>query len=165
MIEAELGLLEVQVEHMPLNTLHLGQAQFGIGPERFDAVDVGQIVGELIAGMVHPQVLGVPNVHQSVIAAPAIAVDDAIERHLATDHLLQRGFAGIGHDFGDNPAIAFEQAEDDGLAPCATPALTAYTAWAKVGFVHFDLASQVAVPFARFGQTPAQLDVDVVDGA
>lgn len=83
---------------MSLNALHFGQTQLGIGPERFDAIDVGQIVGELVAGMVHPQVLDVPNVHQPVIAAPAIAVDDAIERDLATDHLLQRGFAGIGHD-------------------------------------------------------------------
>ena len=40
--------------------------------------------------------------------------------HLAPNNGLQRGFGGIGDDFGINAVATFEQAKDDGFAIRAT---------------------------------------------
>ena len=165
MVEPEFGFLQMQVEHMSLDALHLGQTQLGVGPEGFDAVDVGLVVGEFVAAMIDSKVFGVTDVYQAVIAAPAIAVDDAVQRHLAANDLLQRGFPGIRYDLGDDPAVALEQAEDDGLATCTAPSFAAHAARAEIGFVHFDLAAQIAVPFTFLRKAVAQFDVDGVDRA
>lgn len=163
LVEAELGFLEVQVKHMALDAFHLGQTQLGVSPERLDTIDVRLRVGELVTAVIHAQMLGVADIDEAVIAAPAIAVDDAVQRYLAPNNLLQRGFPGVGHDLGGDPAVALEQAKDDGLAACTAPALATHATRAEVGLVHFDLTRPGAVPSAFQGQTLAQLDVDAVD--
>jgi len=72
---------------------------------------------ELVVAVINPEMLVKTDVYQPVVAAPAIGVDDAVvDVGLAPDDGLQRGLGGVGDNFGVDAAVAFEQAEDDGLA-------------------------------------------------
>lgn len=104
--------------------------------------------------------VGVARVHQPVIAAPAVTMDDAIQCHFTPDSLLQRGFLDIRDNLCGHPSVALVQAKHDGLAPCAPSALAANTARPKVGFVYFHLPRPRAVFFTLDSDTLTQLDVD-----
>lgn len=60
------------------------------------------------------------NVDKSVVASPAIGVDDAVEADLSPDNLLQRGLRTIGDYFSVYAAIAFEDAKDGGFSVSAS---------------------------------------------
>ncbi len=57
MVEAELGVLEVQLELIPSHTMELLPPVLGVAPEGLDAVDVSGASGELIVAMIEPKVL------------------------------------------------------------------------------------------------------------
>ena len=162
-VEAELGLLEVQVERMTRHALELREPVLGEGPEALDAVDVRPAVGELVLAVVDAQVPGVADVDQAVVAGPAVGVDDGLEAHLAPDRLAQRGFLHVGDDLGVDLAGALEHAEDDRLAPGAAAAFALDPAWAEVRLVDLDFPPEGALGFAVRGDASAELEVDVVD--
>lgn len=76
MVEAELGLLEVQVEGMVGDPVELRQPPLGEAREALDAVDVAASPSELVAAVLDPQVLLIADVHQPVVPRPAIGMDD-----------------------------------------------------------------------------------------
>lgn len=57
MVEAKLGLLEMQLELVTLHAMKLRQSMFGIAPERLDAVDVPGAFDELVVAVIDPKVL------------------------------------------------------------------------------------------------------------
>ena len=57
------------------NALKLRQTHLSQPPEAFDAVDMGWAIDELVPGMIYP-IMTIAYIDQSVIAAPAIGVDD-----------------------------------------------------------------------------------------
>src|SRR5690606_18693727 len=138
MVEAELGLLQVQVEGVPGHAVELGQAVLGVAPEALDAVDVAASAGELVLAVVDAEVFGVADVDQAVVAGPAVGVDDALEADAAADRLPQRLFLHVGDDLGVDAVAPLEHAEDDGLAPGAPAPLAADASGAEVGLIDFD---------------------------
>ena len=122
-IEAELGLLEMQRELVVSHAMKLRQPMFGIAPERLDAVDVSAALDEFIVAVIDPKVLSQAQINQPIVTSPAIGMDDAVGVHFAADDGLQRGFGGIGDDFDIDTIPPPPQAKDDGFATCATPAL------------------------------------------
>ena len=64
------------------------QARFGIPPETFISVDVITAFGKFILAMIYPEMLTVTNINQTIIATPAVRVDDAFELHSAADNRL-----------------------------------------------------------------------------
>ncbi len=84
---------------------------------------------------------------------------------LAPDNLLQRCFAGIGHDLGIGTAIAFEEAEHDGFAQSTPSALAAHPAWVEVRFVGLNLAVKRRNSGALFSQVATQSKANVIDRA
>jgi hypothetical protein len=64
-------------------------------------------------------VLGVADIDQPLIASPTVTVDDAVNRDMTLNNLLQRGFSGVWDNLGIAPAIAPEDAEDDGFRSSA----------------------------------------------
>ncbi len=75
MVEAPLGFLEVEVECVSGHTHELYEPHLGHAPEALDAIDVNRAAGELIAGMVDPEVT-IAEIDEAVVAAPSIGVDD-----------------------------------------------------------------------------------------
>jgi hypothetical protein len=107
MVKTEFGLLEVQRKGLRWDAFELGQTEFGIGPEGLDSIDMAVTSGEFIFSMMDSKVLGVSDIHQALIASPTVTVDDAIDRDMAPNNLLQRGFSGIRDNLRIDPAIAF----------------------------------------------------------
>jgi len=101
MVEPELTLFQVQVD-----VVELRKSSFGKTPEGFDSARV------MLSSVK-------PDIHQSIVTTPTVGVYDAVDVSLAPDDGLQCGFGGVGDDFAANAIVAFEQAENDGLAICA----------------------------------------------
>ena len=103
------------------DAVELGEPSFGEAPEGLDAVDMHTVaLGEFMLAVVDPQMLVVADIDESVVAAPAVGVDDAFQRHLALDDGLQRGFFAIRHDLGIHPAMPLEDAKHRLLERAAT---------------------------------------------
>jgi hypothetical protein len=117
MVKTEVSLLEVQRKGLCWDAFQLGQAQFGVGPEGLDSVIMAVSSSELVFSVMDPEVLGVADIDQALIASPAITMNDTFDRDMVADNLLQRGFSRIWDDFCVEPAIAFEDTEDTSYAP------------------------------------------------
>ena len=165
MVKTEFGLLEVQRKGLRWDTFELSQTQFGVGPEGLDTVDVAVASSKLVFSMMDSEVLGVANINQALVAPPTITVDDAVDRDMAPNNLLQRGFSGIRDNLGVDPTIPLEDTEDDGFRSSAATPFTPNSPRPEVGFVDFDLSSEGAVEGTFIGQASTDFLVDCVDRA
>ena len=120
-------------------------------PEALDAVDVCRASRELIAPVVNPEVLRVADIDEPVVAAPAVGVDDRVERHPTADYGQKRALPAVRHDLGVDAAVSFEDAEDDGLARGSAPTLAPHAPGAEVRLIHLDLAAEGRLTLALFG--------------
>jgi len=119
--------------------------------------------GELVVTVVDPEMLVKSDVHQPIVAAPAVCVDDAVDVSFAPDNGLQRGFGCVGDDFRVDAIAAFEQTEDDGLAIGSTPAFATYPSSTEVGLVGFQFSGQRRTLKAPLVHAASDTQVDVVD--
>ena len=81
-VEAELALLQVQIEGGLGHPVELGQASFGEAPEALDAVDVVVALGEMIAAVANASVLGIAQVDQAVVAGQTVGEDFALQANM-----------------------------------------------------------------------------------
>ena len=81
---SELAFFQMQVKRLFVHPSEPGQPIFGKSPETFNTINMGMAIDEFIAAMIHAQMLGVAQIDQSVIAPPAIRMDDRIQIHLST---------------------------------------------------------------------------------
>lgn len=163
MVEAELALLEVQLERLLRQPVELGEASLGEAPEAFDAVDVVGAVGPMIVAVADAQVAGIAQVDEAVVAGQAIRQDRAVQCDTPTDHGLEGDGAAVGHDLGIDAVAAFEHAEDDGLLVGPSAAFATHALRAKERFVDFDLAAERRLPLAVFGDAAPDEQEDPVD--
>ena len=122
LIKPILALFQVQVELLRGDAVKLMQPTLGITPEALDAINVCRAAHELISPVVDPQVLRVTNIYKAVVTAPPVRVDDRFEGYATANNSLQSNLLSVGHDLRIDLALALEEAEDDGLARCATTA-------------------------------------------
>ena len=151
MVETELGFFEMEVEGMFWDAVELEQAAFGEAPEAFDSVDVVRSADELVLSVADPEVLVEAEINQSVVASPAIGMEDGFEPNSAADDRLQSGFGRVRHDLGIDLVPSFEQTEDDGLAAGSSSSFAAHTARAEVRLVGFDFALERRAALTGFG--------------
>ena len=52
-------------------------ARLGKGPKAFNAINMRVFIGKFVAAMLHSKVRLVPQVYQTIVAAPAVRVNDA----------------------------------------------------------------------------------------
>jgi hypothetical protein len=139
-IEPILALLQVQVEGPTGDSVELLQSSLGEAPEALNAVDVMCAAHELVLPMMNSEVLGITNIDQTVLATPPIRVDNRFGSHATANNGLKCGFLAVRHNPGINAAVAFEDAEDDGLATGSTASLAPDSTSAKVAFIYFNFA-------------------------
>src|SRR5262245_20978826 len=96
--------------------------------------------GELILAMVNAKGCRKADIHQSVVATPAIRVKHRIEADAPANHRLERGFFAVRDDFGVHLVVAFQQPEDDGFTRCPATAFAAPAARPEVTLIDFDIA-------------------------
>ena len=131
MIEAELGLLQVQIKRSAGHTVELRQAPLGVAPEAFNAIDMHRAAGELVGAVADAKVFVKAYVHQAVVAAPAIGVDNAGNVGLAPDDGLQSALGGIWHDLCVNTVSTLEQPEHHGFCGQRHGHASRARAWAR----------------------------------
>ena len=130
----------MQVEGASRDAVELLEPALTVAPEAFDPVDVVRATNKLIFAMMNSEVLRVSDINQAIVTAPAVRVDDGVERDAPANNGLQSRLFAVGHDLRVNAAISLEDAEDDSLAGSAAPAFAANTTRAEVRLIHFDLA-------------------------
>lgn len=146
------------------DSIELLQATFREAPEALNAIDMCCVADKLVLAMIDSQMFAITDIHQAVIAAPAITIDDGIKAHATTNNGLQGGLFAIGDDFCINAAITFEDAEDDSFATGSTTALAAHSARSKIRFINFDLASgEGRGSLAGLCQALSDFQIDRVD--
>lgn len=164
-IEAPLTFFEMQIKSMRRHTIELLQSSFGKARKALDAIDVAAAKGKLIGSMLDPKMLGIANVHQAVVTAPTVAVNDSLRRHAPAYNGLQRGFFAVRHDFGVDLAASFQEAKHRCFARRAPTSLTSHATSAKVGFVHFNFAAcERRFLLAGLSQAHADFKVNAVHG-
>ena len=130
MIVTKFRFLEMQIKSRRVHASELGKPDLGDAPEAFDAIDMRMPSGKLISAVIDTEV-PVADIHQAVIASPAVGVDDGLRSDLAPDNGLQRGFLAIWHDLGIDMAVAFVDAEHGGLAIRSPTTLALHSARAE----------------------------------
>ena len=70
MIKSTFSFFEMVMEPMFLNAFHLAQPQFGLGPERFDTVDMRRVIRKFMAAMFYSKMLGITDIDEAMITAP-----------------------------------------------------------------------------------------------
>ena len=104
-------------------------------------------------------------VHQAVVAAPAIGVDNAGNVGLAPDDGLQSALGGIWHDLCVNTVSTLEQPEHHGFAASATATQAAHAPGPEVRLISFQLSNKRGARFAVLGHASAHAQVNRVDRA
>ena len=69
-----------------------GEPSLGNGPKAFYSIDMGMLVGKLIAAMLNTKVLPIAQIYQAIVATLAIKVNSAFMLHTATNYSLEGGF-------------------------------------------------------------------------
>lgn len=90
----------MQVKGGRRESIELHEPGLGKGPKGFDAVNMVPSPGELVLAMMDAIMLFVTQVHQAVVASPAVGVNHALGVHLAPDDGLQSGLGAILYDLG-----------------------------------------------------------------
>lgn len=134
------------------------QPVLGVAPEALDAVDAVARVApldELVLPVAHPVMALVAPVHQVVVGREPVGAHDGALGHLAVDDLHQRPARDVRDDLRVDLAAAFEQAEDDRLAP--------HPPRAEAALVGLDLAVEGALGLAGLGDPGPQHAVVAVN--
>lgn len=77
MIKPPLTLFQVEIERLFVDTPESMQSHFSEAPECLDAIDVRPATNELALAVMYSVILFKTYVDKTIIAPPAIAVDDA----------------------------------------------------------------------------------------
>ena len=106
----------MQIESACGDSVELLKSPPGITPEALNAVDMVRASGELVCSMLDSKVLRVADINQTVVAAPAITVDDRLGCDPTATNGLYSSFPTVGHNLCIDLAVALQEAKDDGLA-------------------------------------------------
>jgi hypothetical protein len=102
---------------------------------------------KFVVAVVHPKMPGVADIDQAVVTPPAIAVNDAFNRHLAQDSRLQSQPLTVWDDLRVHAAFALKDTKHRLLQrPTATLELALAAALplgAEVTFINLNTADQL----------------------
>ena len=134
-IEAEPGFFQMRVKRMLRYPIESYRAMLGIAPKKFNAVNMLRAVDNLIASMMPPEMFGKTHVNLSLITAPTVGIDDALDADTASNGFLQRCFGSIGNNPGINLVHTFQNVQNDVFPTRITSAFTSNTFCTVIGFV------------------------------
>ena len=89
MIKPKFTLLQVEIKRILAHSTEANKTCFSKGPETLDTIDVRVSIGKFILAMLYPEMLLIPQVHQTIISAPAIRMDNAFKVYTASDYALE----------------------------------------------------------------------------
>src|SRR5215213_3780460 len=164
MIKTIFTFFQMQIESSGRDAVKLLQASFSIRPKTFYPVNVNVSNGKHIVRMIDSQMLAVTDINQSVITAPAIGMNHAVERNLAANNGLQRFLLHVRHNLGVNLPVAFIDTKDNCFARCSATTLAAHSSSTKIRFVNFDFASRERrSAFCLFSNALTDFQINSID--
>ena len=164
MIKTKFAFFQMQVKLIVANAVELLHSAFGKAPEAFDAVNMDTAIGKLVAGMIDAKMFLKTDINQSVIAAPFVRMNNNIGGNAAANNGLQSAFLAVGHNLGINPAVAFENAEDDRFARSTATTFATHPSGSEIRFIDFDLSgSNRSLARRFFGKSMAYFLKDRVN--
>jgi hypothetical protein len=134
------------------------------GPEAFDAVDMHRADRKLIRAMVDTKMLSETDIDKAVVTTPSVGVNSHFEADFTAYYGLQRPLLTVRNDLGIDPAVPFENAEDDGLAASSPAAFPANPPRTEIRFVdlYFTRVDR-SVPGTFFDESNTDLLKDQVN--
>ena len=123
-----------------MNPTESEQLGFDEPPEALHPIHMDSTSDKFIPAMSDSEMLAIAHIDQTVIPAPAIRVDDTVQRDLAANNCLQRGVPAVGNKFRVDLPMALENAKDDRFAGRSSASFSFHAARPKVRFLDFDLA-------------------------
>src|SRR5262245_33424078 len=124
MVESKFAFFEMQKEVFAANATALRQTRFRRTPEALNAIDVDAAAPHKdTVAMFDAEMFPIAEVHQPVVADPAIGMNDAGQGDATANNAPQGGLFRVGDDLGIDAALAFEDAKHDRFAPAPRPRL------------------------------------------
>ncbi len=134
---------------------------FSITPERLDAIDMLRAARKLFAAVNNSEVLGIANINESVIATPAVTMDNGFRRDPTANNGLQSCLFAVRDDLRIDLAITLQDTKNNRLATRSATALTTHTTSTKVRLANFYFTDRERRrTFAIFGNAAAELEKD-----
>ncbi len=88
MIESPFAFFQMKIKGLFVNAFKSMKPDFGEAPECFNAVDMRLPSNEFALAMMHSEMFLVADINKSVVASPAITMNDAANIHFASDNGL-----------------------------------------------------------------------------
>lgn len=82
----------MEIEGMLMKAPEADESSFGKGPKAFYSIDMGVPVSKFVVAMLNSKVLLIAQIYQTIVATPAIRVNNAFKLHPATNYSLESGF-------------------------------------------------------------------------
>lgn len=155
MIEPKLALLQVQVERVWVHATAFGEPRLGITPEPFDPVDMAAGSHKFSNSVIDSQMLSITQVDKSIVGAPPVAVNDAIQADFASYDALEGISGHIWNNLGIDFSITLVDAEYDRFATSTSSANAFGPPSSEVGLVDFDVSGKRGLVLAVFGDSSA----------
>lgn len=92
MIKPKFAFSQMEIEGVLMKAPEADKAGFGKGPKTFYSIDMGMLIGKLVVAMFNAKVLLIAQIHQAVVATPAIRMNNAFKLHMATNYSLESRF-------------------------------------------------------------------------
>ena len=100
MVKAILSFFKVQLEGPTGKTFELSQSKFSKSPKRFNPVNVGVSLGELVVAVIDTVMLLIAQIHETVVSAPPVRIKDAVKSNSPLNHRMQSGSRDVAHNLG-----------------------------------------------------------------
>lgn len=150
MVEAPLAFFQVQPEGVLRHAAELGESS----------------LGEAVLAVANAKMLSIAHVHQSIVAAPAVRMNDLRQPDAAANNGLKCAVSRVWDDLGVDSALLFEDTEDNRLVSSSSTALPRTRPRAEVALVHLHVSTAgEGSTLTSLGQTTTDLEVNVIGGA
>src|SRR5699024_295267 len=154
MIKPKFCFLQIIIKFLFGYAIKLGQPALGEAPKRFNPINMSVAAPEFIVAMVDTIMLVVPNIYQSIIAPPSIAVNTAVETYFTAYDGLKCLFSRIRDNLSIDFPFSFENTKNNRFATGSTTSFARNSLGAKVRFIDLNRSFKwpgLLTPVSNFG--------------
>jgi len=150
MIESKFTSFEVQVERSFMDPPETDKPSFRAPQEAFNPVHMRSPPDKLILAMIDSKISNIPDIDQSILPAPPVRIDHAVQGDLPANNRLQRGFSAVRNEFRVDLLIPLEDPKDNGFPIRPAAPFSFDPSSPKVGFIDFHFSAERRLGFREF---------------
>ena len=140
MIKPEFTFLQMKIESVFLHPSETNQTSLGIGPKTFYSINMTMFISKFVFSVLHSIVLLIAKVHKTIIATPAVRMNNAFRVYTTSNNTLQSSPGAAWNYFCINTALSFNEAKYNGFTSGSSPSKTTNTAGTQITFINLNLA-------------------------